>query len=77
MDDGDSPRRNGDAAGLLAGEDLSPYSRDELTARIALLEAEIARVREQLDKASAHRAAAEAVFGKAPPDRSVSDGTAR
>ena len=45
MDDDASPRPRGDAASLLATEDLGPYSQDELKARIALLEAEIVRVR--------------------------------
>lgn len=63
MDEENLPRAKGDAAGLLASEDLGPYSQDELTERIALLEAEIARVSEHRDKASAHRAAADALFG--------------
>lgn len=62
MDDGDLPRRKGDAANMLAKEDLAPYSQDELAERIALLEAEIARVKAHRDKASAHRAAADALF---------------
>ncbi len=61
MDD-DLPRAKGDAASMLAKEALDSYSQDELTARIALLEAEIARVRLHRDKASAHRAAADALF---------------
>ena len=61
MDD-DLPRTTGDAASMLAREALDSYSQDELTARIALLEAEIARVRLHRDKASAHRAAADALF---------------
>ena len=64
MDDLDLPRPKGDAASRLASEDLSPYSQDELTERIASLEAEIARVKAHRDKASAHRAAADALFGK-------------
>ncbi len=64
MDDIDLPRPKGDAASKLATEDLSPYSQDELTERIALLETEIARVKAHRDKASAHRAAADALFGK-------------
>ena len=64
MDDGDLPRPKGDAAGRLAGEDLSPYSHDELEDRIALLRAEIARVEAHRDKAAAHRAAADALFGR-------------
>ncbi len=61
MDD-DLPRPRSDAAGLLASESLDSYSQDELAERIALLEAEIARVRAHRDKASAHRAAADALF---------------
>jgi uncharacterized small protein (DUF1192 family) len=64
MDDDDRPRPRGDAASLLAKEDLSPYSQDELAERIALLEAEIARVEKHRLAASAHRNAAEALFGK-------------
>jgi len=62
MDDDDLPRPKGDAAGKLASEDLAPYSQDELTDRIALLEAEIARVKAHRDKAAAHRSAADALF---------------
>lgn len=61
MDD-DLPRRTGDAASLLAGEVLDSYSQDELAGRIALLEAEIARVRAHRDRAASHRAAADALF---------------
>lgn len=64
MEDDDRPRIKGDAATRLAGEDLSPYSQDELAERIELLEAEIERVKSHRDKASAHRAAADALFGK-------------
>jgi len=67
MNDDDRPRPKGDAASRLAGEDLSPYSRDELDARIALLETEIARVTEHRNKAAAHMAAADALFGKKNP----------
>ena len=62
MDDDDLPRPKGDAAGKLASEDLAPYSQDELTDRIVLLEAEIARVKAHRDKAAAHRSAADALF---------------
>ncbi len=65
MDDDDRPRPKGDAAGKLAAEDLGPYSQDELAERIALLEAEIERVKSHRDKAAAHRSAADALFGKA------------
>ncbi|WP_067675730.1 DUF1192 domain-containing protein [Tsuneonella dongtanensis] len=63
MDD-DRPRPKGDAASLLAKEDLAPYSQDELAERIALLEAEIARVESHRLKAAAHRSAADSLFGK-------------
>lgn len=66
MDD-DLPRPKGDAASLLAKEDLSPYSVDELNERIELLNAEIARVEEHRDKSTAHRAAADALFGAKSP----------
>ena len=62
--DEDLPRPKGDAASLLAKEPLDSYSQDELAARIALLEAEIARVTAHRDKASAHRLAAEALFAR-------------
>ena len=65
MDD-DLPRSKGDAASLLAKEDLSPYSVSELEERVSLLEAEIARVRSHRDKSAAHRAAADALFGGKP-----------
>jgi uncharacterized small protein (DUF1192 family) len=63
MEDDASPRPRGDAASQLAGEDLAPYSQSELAARIALLEAEIARVEKHRQTAAAHRDAAEALFG--------------
>ena len=64
MDDLDLPRPKGDAASKLAAEDLSPYSQDELEHRVALLEAEIARVKAHSDEAAKHRAAADALFGR-------------
>lgn len=63
MEEPDRPRPVGDAATRLASEDLGPYSQAELDQRIALLDAEIARVRAHRDKAAAHRAAADALFG--------------
>ncbi len=63
MDD-DLPRPKGDAAAALAKESLDPYSLAELKDRIDLLEAEIARIRAHRDKAAAHRAAADSLFGK-------------
>lgn len=62
MDEDDRPRLRSDAASQLATESLDRLSHDELGERIALLEAEIARVRTHRDKASAHRAAADALF---------------
>lgn len=65
MEDPDLPRPRGDAASHLASEDLGPYSQAELDDRIALLEAEIIRVKSHREKAAAHRAAADALFGAA------------
>lgn len=67
MDPDDLPRPRGDAASKLAAEDLSPYSQDELKERVALLEAEIARVEKHRLKAAAHRDAADALFRKPEP----------
>jgi len=64
MEEPDRPRPVGDAASRLASEDLGPYSQAELDERIALLEAEICRVSSHRAKAAAHRAAADALFGK-------------
>ena len=61
--DEDLPRPKGDAADQLSKESLDPYSQAELGERIALLEAEIARVTAHRDKAAAHRSAADALFG--------------
>lgn len=66
MDDDPRPKLAKDAAQTLASEDLGPYSQDELSERIALLEAEIARVKQHSANASASRAAADALFGKGP-----------
>jgi uncharacterized small protein (DUF1192 family) len=62
MDEDDLPRPRGDAASQLAKESLDTYSQHELTARIALLEAEIARVKAHYSKAANHRHAADALF---------------
>ena len=64
MEDDARPRPRGDAASQLAAEDLGPYSQDELTERIALLEAEIARTEKHRLTAAAQRDAAEALFGR-------------
>ena len=63
MEEPDRPRPIGDAASRLAGEDLGPYSQAELDDRIALLTAEIVRTAAHRDKAAAHRAAADSLFG--------------
>ena len=67
MDDDDRPRLRTDAASNLAKESLDSYSRDELDARVVLLEAEIARVIAHRDKSSAHILAAEAMFRSKSP----------
>ncbi|MDP3906232.1 DUF1192 domain-containing protein [Novosphingobium sp.] len=67
MENDDRPRPRGDAASALARESLDSYSQDELAVRISLLEAEIARVAAHRDKAAAHRAAADALFGGPKP----------
>lgn len=62
MDFEERPRPTGDCASRLASEPLDSFSQDELAERIALLEAEMARVRAHRDRAGAHRLAAEALF---------------
>ena len=56
------PGKPSDPLTLLAKQDLDPISVEELHARIAALEAEIARVRAHLERAVNHRASAEALF---------------
>jgi len=64
MDDDDRTLiRRGDAASQLARESLDTHSFEELDERVALLEAEIARVKAHRDKTRAHRSAADALFG--------------
>lgn len=65
MDD-DPPRPKGDAASRLSAESLDPYSQAELGQRIALLEAEIARVEAHHARAARQRRDADALFGPAP-----------
>jgi uncharacterized small protein (DUF1192 family) len=72
MDDDERPRRrstegNLGAASLLASESLESYSLDELDARIALLEAEIGRIRQHRDKSAAHILAAQSLFRPKQP----------
>ena len=56
------PKRGDDPLVQLVRQDLDPLSNDELTARIAILESEIARCRARLDRAVNHRASAESLF---------------
>ncbi|PZO73094.1 MAG: DUF1192 domain-containing protein [Sphingomonas hengshuiensis] len=52
----------GNLLAMVLAEDLDPLSVDELTKRIAALEGEIARCRARIDRASHHRASADALF---------------
>ena len=58
------PSKPEDPLTQLTKQDLDPLSVDELHARIAILEGEIARVRGKIDFAVNHRASAEALFKK-------------
>lgn len=58
------PDKPGDPLTLLARQDLDPMSVDELHARIAALEAEIARVKAKIETAVNFRESAEAIFRK-------------
>lgn len=58
----DLPRMRGDAASRLAGEPLDTYSQDELMERIALLEAEIERVKAHHARVADHKKLADALF---------------
>lgn len=62
MEADDLPRRKDDAAAQLARQDLDPFSVEELAERIQLLEAEIARCRQKMERAINHRASADALF---------------
>lgn len=54
--------RKDDPAALLVKHDLDPFSVNELEARIQLLEREIARTRDKMQRAVNHRASADALF---------------
>jgi uncharacterized small protein (DUF1192 family) len=58
------PDKPDDPLALLGRQDLDPLSVHELHARIALLEAEIARVKAKLDTSVAFRASADDLFKK-------------
>lgn len=56
------PKTPGDPLVQLTRQDLDPFSVDELTRRIAALEAEIARCRARITHSASHRATAEGLF---------------
>lgn len=56
------PGKPEDPLTQLTRQDLDPLSIDELHARIALLEQEIARTRAKIEAAVNHRASADALF---------------
>ena len=58
------PSKPDDPLVQLTRQDLDPLSIEELHARIATLEAEIARVRSKIEASVNHRASAEALFKK-------------
>ena len=58
------PGKPDDPLKLLTKQDLDPMSVEELEARIATLEAEIARARAKIDTAMSFRASADAIFRK-------------
>ena len=62
----DLPRPRGDAASQLSYESLDSYSQDELTDRITLLEAEIARVKAHHARAADRRRLADTLFRSDP-----------
>jgi uncharacterized small protein (DUF1192 family) len=58
------PGKPDDPLKLLTKQDLDPMSVEELEARIATLEGEIARVRARMDAAVSFRSTADAIFRK-------------
>ncbi len=58
------PSKPDDPLVLLGKQDLDPLSVEELHARVAALEAEIARVRAKIDGAVSFRSSADALFKK-------------
>ncbi|HMG48167.1 MAG TPA: DUF1192 domain-containing protein [Allosphingosinicella sp.] len=58
------PDQPDDPLKLLTKQDLDPLSVEELEARIALLEAEIVRVKAKLDASVTFRASADELFKK-------------
>jgi len=64
IDDIAPPPRRNDPLALAVAQDIDHFSVAELDARIAALEAEIARTRGHREKAVKHRASADALFGR-------------
>ncbi|MBX3478033.1 MAG: DUF1192 domain-containing protein [Brevundimonas sp.] len=62
FDDLEPRPQRGAALTALGREDLDLFSGEELTERIALLEAEIARVRAAMDGKKSKKSAADALF---------------
>ena len=63
MDDDDQfAARPTDPLTLVTRQDLGPISQDELAERIAILQAEIARVEGHMTAVDQHRSAADALF---------------
>jgi len=58
------PKKAGDPLTELTKQDLDPLSVEELEARIAVLEGEIARVRAKMSAAVQFRASADELFRK-------------
>ncbi|GAO40375.1 hypothetical protein SCH01S_48_00330 [Sphingomonas changbaiensis NBRC 104936] len=56
------PKNPGDPLVMLLKQDLDPMSVEELQARIAALEGEIARAKGKIERAVNHRASADALF---------------
>ena len=56
------PKRPDDPLVMLTRQDLDPFSVEELSGRIAVLEAEIARAKVKIERAVNHRASADQLF---------------
>jgi uncharacterized small protein (DUF1192 family) len=56
------PKAPGDPLVMLTRQDLDPLSVEELHARIQVLEGEIARARQKIERAVNHRASADQLF---------------
>ena len=64
MDFDDPPSHPDDPLAALVRQDLDRLSIVELDARVAALEAEVARCRRRIEGAVNHRASADALFGR-------------